>query len=124
RVALFAPMGDKDVEGMLELLEHHFDAIIVTKNSSPRSSDLTHLEELAVARFGRSRTQSATNLSSGISEAIQWAKAQGNASAERGKMRAAVVITGSVVTVGEARAILKSMARAGEDRSGKGVTQI
>jgi dihydrofolate synthase/folylpolyglutamate synthase len=124
RVALFAPMGDKDVEGMLELLEHHFDAIIVTKNSSPRSSDLTHLEELAVARFGRSRTQSATNLSSGISEAIQWAKAQGNASAERGKMRAAVVITGSVVTVGEARAILKSMARAGEDRSGTGVTQI
>jgi len=124
RVALFAPMGDKDVEGMLELLEHHFDAIIVTKNSSPRSSDLTHLEELAVARFGRSRTQSATNLSSGISEAIQWAKAQGNASAERGKMRAAVVITGSVVTVGEARAILKSMARAGEDRSGKGATQI
>ncbi|MEY3447910.1 MAG: hypothetical protein RLZZ14_434, partial [Actinomycetota bacterium] len=57
-------------------------------------------------------------------EAIQWAKAQGNASAERGKMRAAVVITGSVVTVGEARAILKSMARAGEDRSGKGATQI
>ena len=124
RVAIFAPMGDKDVEGMLELLEPHFDAIIVTKNSSPRSSDLTHLEELAVARFGRSRTQSSTNLSSGISEAIQWAKAQGNASAERGKMRAAVVITGSVVTVGEARTILKSMARAGEDRSGKGVTQI
>ena len=124
RVAIFAPMGDKDVEGMLELLEPHFDAIIVTKNSSPRSSDLTHLEELAVARFGRSRTQSATNLSSGISEAIQWAKAQGNASAEGGKMRAAVVITGSVVTVGEARAILKSMARAGEDRSGKGATQI
>ena len=124
RVAIFAPMGDKDVEGMLELLEPHFDAIIVTKNSSPRSSDLTHLEELAVARFGRSRTQSATNLSSGISEAIQWAKAQGNASAEGGKMRAAVVITGSVVTVGEARTILKSMARAGEDRSGKGVTQI
>jgi len=98
---------------MLELLEPHFDAIIVTKNSSPRSTEIIRLEELAVARFGRSRAQSAPDLARGIAAAIAWAKAEGNESPERGKMRAAVVITGSVVTVGEARGILKSMARDG-----------
>lgn len=121
RIALFAPMGDKDVEGMLELLEPHFDSIIVSKNSSPRSTDIARLEELAVARFGRSRTQNAIDLASGLTEAIQWTKAQGNEGTGAGRTRAAVVVTGSVVTVGEARTLLKSMARDTGNQSERGV---
>ena len=121
RIALFAPMGDKDVEGMLELLEPHFDSIIVSKNSSPRSTDIARLEELAVARFGRSRTQTAIDLASGLTEAIAWTKAQGKEGTGAGRTRAAVVVTGSVVTVGEARTLLKSMARDTGNQSESGV---
>lgn len=121
RIALFAPMGDKDVAGMLELLEPHFDSIIVSKNSSPRSTDIARLEELAVARFGRSRTQTAIDLASGLTEAIQWTKAQGKEGTGAGRIRAAVVVTGSVVTVGEARTLLKSMARDTGNQSERGV---
>lgn len=120
RIALFAPMGDKDVAGMLALLEPFFDAIIVTKNSSPRATDIPRLEELAIARFGRSRTRTAPDLVTGISDAITWAKSEGGLKAESGRMRSAVVITGSVVTVGEARGILKSIARDGAKTRAEG----
>lgn len=111
RIALFAPMGDKDVEGMLDLLEPHFDTIIVTRNTSPRSTPLERLEAQAVARFGRTRTWIASALEEGIADAIKWAEEQATKEVGGQGERSAVVITGSVVTVGEARAMLKGLQR-------------
>ena len=97
RIALFAPMGDKDIEGMLTLMEPHFDAIVISKNSSHRASDIERLGEMARNQFGPSRVILEADLQGAVAKAIQWASSESGA----------VIVTGSVVTVGEARRILR-----------------
>ena len=90
-------MGDKDIEGMLTLMEPHFDAIVISKNSSHRASDIERLGELARNQFGPSRVILEADLKGAVAKAIEWARAESGA----------VIVTGSVVTVGEARRILR-----------------
>jgi len=97
RIALFAPMGDKDIEGMLTLMEPHFDAIVISKNSSHRASDIEKLGELARDQFGAPRVIIEADLEGAVAKALEWASAESGA----------VIVTGSVVTVGEARRILR-----------------
>lgn len=103
RIAVFAPMGDKDVDGMLELMKESFDTLIVTRNSSQRALDVDRLAEMAKAHFDGADVIASPDLPSALDLAIQRANERNLSEASS----AAVVVTGSVVTVGEARLLMR-----------------
>lgn len=103
RIAVFAPMGDKDVDGMLELMESIFDTVIVTKNSSSRALEVDRLAEMARRRCGADRVVACENLPSALESAIRIANERNLQEASS----AAVIVTGSVVTAGEARVLMR-----------------
>ncbi|WP_328466345.1 bifunctional folylpolyglutamate synthase/dihydrofolate synthase [Actinoplanes sp. NBC_00393] len=102
-VAVLAVLGDKDVTGLLDLLEPAVARIVVTQNSSPRSMPVEELAQLAIAVFGEDRVQIAQNMPDAIEEAVVLAEE--DASGEMSGV--GVLITGSVVTVADARKLLK-----------------
>lgn len=102
-VGVVAVMRDKDVAGILEALEPAFDEIVVTTNGSPRSMEAEELGNLAVQRFGDERVVVAATLPDALETAIGLAEdvvEPGEAVSGAG-----VVVTGSVVTAGAARAL-------------------
>jgi dihydrofolate synthase/folylpolyglutamate synthase len=100
-IGIFAAMGDKDVEGALIELEKVMDSIIVTKNSSSRSMAVSDVEALASRIFGADRTFSADSLDLAIEKAIK------DSVRPLSEDTIGILITGSVVTVGEARTIIR-----------------
>jgi len=104
-IGVVAPMGDKDVSGILEELEGIMSRIIVSRNSSHRAASVEELFDTAREIFGAERVQQSESLASAISSAIEQAKIQ-NAVQDS---NVAVVIAGSVVTAGEARAIVRKL---------------
>ncbi|MGW0040415.1 bifunctional tetrahydrofolate synthase/dihydrofolate synthase [Rhodococcus sp. NPDC003348] len=102
-VGVVAVLGDKDADGILTALEPVFDEIVVTRNGSPRAMDVEQLADLAVARFGDERVVVAPTLPDALETAIGLAEEV----AEPGEAisGAGVVVTGSVVTAGEARTL-------------------
>ena len=107
-IGVVAPMGDKDVSGILEELEGVMSNVIVTRNSSHRAASVDELFDSAREIFGGERVQKFETLESAISAAIEQAKLQ-NAVQDS---NVAVVIAGSVVTAGEARAIVRKLKEA------------
>ncbi|MDX3074507.1 bifunctional tetrahydrofolate synthase/dihydrofolate synthase [Streptomyces sp. MI02-7b] len=99
-VGVVGPSGDKDVRGLLEAFEPVFAEVVVTQNSTPRAMDVDELAALAVEVFGDERVQVEPRLDDAIEAAVTLAEEQGEFSG------AGVLITGSVVTVGEARLLL------------------
>jgi dihydrofolate synthase/folylpolyglutamate synthase len=99
-VGVVAMFADKDVVGMLTVLEPLLDEVVVTTNSSPRALSADHLATAAVEIFGAERVAVEPRLDDAIEQAI--------ALAEEGETPggAGVLITGSVVTAGEARTLL------------------
>jgi dihydrofolate synthase/folylpolyglutamate synthase len=102
-VGVVAVLSDKDADGILTALEPVFDEIVVTTNGSPRAMDVEQLADAAVARFGDERVVVAQTLPDAIETAIALAEEVG----EPGEAisGAGVVVTGSVVTAGEARTL-------------------
>nr|WP_216913631.1 folylpolyglutamate synthase/dihydrofolate synthase family protein [Nocardia noduli] len=102
-VGVVGVLADKDAAGILEALEPVFDEIVVTDNGSPRAMDVDSLANLAVQRFGDERVVTAETLPDAVETAIAIAEEVG----EAGEMvsGAGVVVTGSVVTAGAARAL-------------------
>jgi dihydrofolate synthase/folylpolyglutamate synthase len=100
-IGVFAAMGDKDVQGALIELEKVMDSIIVTKNSSSRSMPVAEVEALASKIFGGDRTFSADSLDLAIEKAIK------DSVRPLSEDTIGILITGSVVTVGEARTIVR-----------------
>ena len=100
---VFAASGDKDVPGMLAELEPLLDEIVVTRNSSERSMDPGETAELAAEIFGEDRVRSAPRLDDAIEAAVALAD---ETVAETGPGSGAVLITGSVITAGDARRLL------------------
>jgi dihydrofolate synthase/folylpolyglutamate synthase len=116
-IAVLAVSEDKDVAGILDQLEPACAAVVVTANSSPRSMALAPLAELAVQVFGQDRVHTAARLDSAIDVAVgladeSVAMAGGPLAAPVPGLGAgwaggtAVLITGSVVTAGDARLLL------------------
>ena len=99
-VAVVACLDDKDVEGMLEALEPAVASVVVTQNGSPRRLPVDDLQALAVDVFGEDRVLAEDALDDALDTAV--AKAE----AEAAYGGAGVLVTGSVVTVGEARTLL------------------
>ncbi|AVT34975.1 dihydrofolate synthase [Plantactinospora sp. BC1] len=102
-IALVGVLEDKDAASLLELLEPVVDAIVVTRNSSPRAMSAAALGELAEEVFGPDRVEVAEELPDAIEAAVALAESdvQGELSG------VGVLVTGSVVTVADARRLLK-----------------
>ncbi len=107
---VLAILGEKDVAGVLYELEPVIDRLIVTQSSSPRALDVETLYELALKVFGADRVYKESNLIN----AITYASEQVTLLNQVSEGVSAVVITGSVVTAGEARTILKKIGRVTE----------
>jgi dihydrofolate synthase/folylpolyglutamate synthase len=102
-VVVVAVLGDKDAEGLLALLEPITARLVVTQNSSPRSMPLSELSEIAVEIFGEDRVTVAETMPDAIEEAVVLAEE--DTDGELGGV--GVLITGSIVTVADARKLLK-----------------
>jgi dihydrofolate synthase/folylpolyglutamate synthase len=96
-IGIVGVMGDKDARGILVYFEKFMDSIIVTKNSSHRAMEVSDLESLAIEIFGADRVFSAVDLETAIEKAIK------DSVRPLSDETLGIVITGSVVTVGEAR---------------------
>jgi dihydrofolate synthase / folylpolyglutamate synthase len=92
----------KDVAGMLATLEDVCAELVVTQNSSPRAMPADELGALAVDIFGADRVSVSPRLPEALEEAIELAEA-GPDDALGGS---GVLVTGSVITAGEARTLL------------------
>ncbi len=100
-IGIFAPMGDKDVRGILLELEQVMDSVIVTANTSPRAMKISELELIAAEIFGSDRVFSADTLTEAIDKAVR------DSIRPLSEDTIGILITGSVVTAGEARTILR-----------------
>ncbi len=103
-IGVMAVMADKDYEGVIAAFEPHFAHLICTQNSSSRSMTAEALAVVAREVFDDDRVTVATNLADAIDQAAALAEAGGAFGDPLGS--GAVLVTGSVVTVGEARALL------------------
>jgi dihydrofolate synthase/folylpolyglutamate synthase len=102
-VAVVAVLADKDVSGLLDLLEPVAARIVVTQNSSSRSMPLHELAQVAIEIFGEDRVTVAPTMPDAIEEAVVLAESDTD-----GELSGiGVLITGSIVTVADARKLLK-----------------
>jgi dihydrofolate synthase/folylpolyglutamate synthase len=104
-VAVVAVLDDKDAAGLLAALEPVVTSVVVTTNSSPRALGVAELTEIADEIVGDSRVQSAGRLDDALDLAIGEAETDGPGGG--------VLVTGSIVTVGEARHLLARPGRRG-----------
>ncbi|ASY10845.1 bifunctional folylpolyglutamate synthase/dihydrofolate synthase [Candidatus Planktophila lacus] len=98
---IVALMADKDALGILQALEPIMNQIIVTTNSAARSMAVGDLEALATQVFGADRVFAQPTLADAIEKAIK------DSVRPLSEESLAILITGSVVTVGEARTAVR-----------------
>ena len=98
-VAVIGVLDDKDAAGLLDALQPVVDSVVVTTNTSPRALGVDELAAVAVEVFGDSRVEVAARLDDAIEAAVSAAE-------EDGAVGGGVLVTGSIVTVGEARRML------------------
>ena len=101
-IGVVAPMGDKDIHGILLELEQVMDSVIVTANSSTRSTPVEKLEKIAIEIFGIDRVFSDETLEKALERAMK------ETVRPLSEDSVGILVTGSVVTVGEARSYLRS----------------
>ena len=103
-IGVVSIMADKDTEEMLRIFEPVMAQIVCTQNSSDRSLPATELAEMAGDIFGADRVHTAARLDDALEKAMELAEVtEGHEEAIGG---GGVLVTGSVVTVGEARVLL------------------
>ena len=90
---------DKDAAGILTALESVLTEVVITQNASPRARDAYELAELARDIFGEERVFVEPDLPSAYAQAVELAE---DAEVQSGS---GIIITGSVVTAGDARAL-------------------
>ncbi|MDQ1719381.1 MAG: dihydrofolate synthase / folylpolyglutamate synthase, partial [Pseudonocardiales bacterium] len=102
-IGVVAMLSDKDARGSLDILEPVLDQIVISQNSSPRALPVDDLAAIAVGVFGADRV----TVEPRLDDAIETAIALAEEGADGLVVGAGVLITGSVVTAGEARTLLK-----------------
>ena len=101
-IGVVAMLAGKDVQGSLEILEPVLDEVVVSQNSSPRALDADQLAAVAVEVFGADRVTVEPRLDDALETAVRLAEEN-----EDGVLAGSgVLVTGSVVTAGEARTLL------------------
>ena len=98
---IVALMADKDALGILQALEPVVNLVIVTTNSSERSMNVADLSKLATQVFGADRVFEEETLEGAIDRAVK------DSVRPLSDESLAILITGSVVTVGEARTAVR-----------------
>lgn len=99
-IGVVAVMGDKDARGILEVFEEIMNQVVITQvASTSRGMPADVLGELAREIFGASRVTVVPRLDDAIDQAVALAEEDVVGSA-------GVLITGSVVAIGEARTLL------------------
>lgn len=96
---MVAILGDKDVANFLSELAHVVDEVIVTESTSSRAMPTEELFTLANEIFDEGQVSSAGSIKRAIELAIDRAS--------HPTQSVGILITGSVVTVGTARTLLK-----------------
>jgi dihydrofolate synthase/folylpolyglutamate synthase len=99
-IGVVGASDDKDVRGFLEAFEPIFAEVVVTQNSSHRAMDADELAAVAVEVFGDERVVVEPRLDDALEAAITLAEEESEFAG------AGVLVTGSVITVGEARLLL------------------
>jgi len=101
-IGVIAVMADKDARGILEVFEEIINHVVVTQvASTSRGMPAEALGEVAAEVFGTSRVTVVPRLDDAIDRAVALAEVDGVGSP-------GVLISGSVVAVGEARTLLVS----------------
>jgi dihydrofolate synthase/folylpolyglutamate synthase len=106
-IGVIGVMGDKDAEGLLAAFEPHLSHVVCTQNSTERAMPVEELATVAREVYGEDRVTVEPKLSNAIDVAAGLAEAESGSSIGAG----GVLITGSVVTVGEARSMLHRRSR-------------
>lgn len=101
-IGVVAVLTDKDAQGLLEVLEPALDEVVITQNSSGRALQVDELAAVAVEVFGPDRVTVEPRLDDAIEAAIRLAEED----ADGVLSGSGVLVTGSVVTAGEARTLL------------------
>jgi dihydrofolate synthase/folylpolyglutamate synthase len=102
---IVAILGDKDVDGLLRNLEPVIDRLVVTQNYSERAMPVDLLYEKAIVIFGVDRVYKESELQSAITYAMEQCTLINQVS----EGISAVVVTGSVVTAGQTRTIVRKI---------------
>jgi dihydrofolate synthase/folylpolyglutamate synthase len=100
-VVVVACMADKNARHMLAILEPIVDEVVVTTNSSPRALAPDALAAIAVDVVGSDRVTVEMRLDDALDTAVRLAEEDAQAYGGSG-----ILVTGSVVTAGEARILL------------------
>jgi dihydrofolate synthase/folylpolyglutamate synthase len=103
-IGVVGVMADKDHEGLLAELEPVLAHIVCTQNSTSRALPAEELAEIAEGIFGVDRVHVARRLEDAIDQAAALAEAGGVFGEAIGS--GGVLVTGSVVTVGQARTMI------------------
>jgi dihydrofolate synthase / folylpolyglutamate synthase len=104
-VGVMGVMRDKDAEGVLAAFEPIMAALVCTQNSTSRALPADELGEIAMGIFGADRVEVVPRLDDAIDRAIALAETGGVVAEALGS--GAVLVTGSVITAGEARTLVK-----------------
>nr|WP_242606446.1 folylpolyglutamate synthase/dihydrofolate synthase family protein [Protofrankia symbiont of Coriaria ruscifolia] len=100
-VGVVGILADKDAAGILATLESVLHAVVVTQSGSPRAMPVDDLAAVAVDIFGPDRVEVAARLDDALDVGVRLAEQDADLGG------AGVLVTGSLVTVGEARHLLR-----------------
>jgi len=108
-VGVIAVLGDKDAFGLLAPVAPLLDHLVVTQNDSPRAMEVDELAEIASEFFDEDAITVEPRLANAIDRAVEILDAGlGGVDNPEGVLGGSgVLIFGSLVTVGEARKLLK-----------------
>lgn len=104
-IGVVAVLGDKDAAGILVELSQVVDYLVVSQSSSTRALPANELESIAKQFFAPEQIEVIPELRG----AITYATEKANLSNQVNDGVSAVLITGSVVTAGEARMIVRNI---------------
>lgn len=100
-IAVVGVLGDKDAAGIFQELESIVDHVIVTQSSSDRAMASSEVEKIASSIFGAGRVFEISDLSQALDKAVK------DSIRPLSEETVGIIVTGSVVTVGQARSYLR-----------------
>lgn len=115
-IAVVAISEDKDITAILGELEPVASVLVATTNSAPRSAPAAVIAAAAAEVFGEERVYTAERLDDAIELGVTLAD-EADARQEGSPGAAGVLITGSVITAGDARVLLAERGHPGSASS-------
>jgi dihydrofolate synthase/folylpolyglutamate synthase len=103
-IGVLGVMADKDVEGVLAAFEPVLASVVCTQNSTSRALPAETLGEVAEGVFGAERVEVVPRLDDALDRAVTLAESADSDALGLGS--GGVLVTGSVITAGEARTLL------------------